>query len=204
MRMGVNQEKFKNTFDKLHASPDVIEEVLRMSEEKKTAPMRRKYITSRAATAAAAVCLLAGSGTAAYALNVGGIQRIVQIWTHGNQTNATFTVEDGSYTLEYTDESGNKISQEGGGIAYNKDGTQRSLTAEELMEQLSMPEVVYEEDGSVWIYYYNQKMEITDKFEDGVCYVELKANGKTLYVTVEYEKGYTMSEVKFQKPTGSN
>ena len=36
-----------------------------------------------------------------------------------------------------------------------------------------MPTVEYEEDGSVWVYYYNQKIDVTDSFVNGVCYVKL-------------------------------
>ena len=48
----------------------------------------------------------------------------------------------------------------GGGIAFEADGTQRSLTAEELMEEIDSPDVEYEEDGSVWVYYHNQSIDI--------------------------------------------
>ena len=53
------------------------------------------------------------------------------------------------------------------GVAY-ENGTERPLTADELLDEINMPEVEYEEDGTVWVYYLNQKMEITDKFENGV------------------------------------
>lgn len=198
-----NQEKFKNTFDKLHASPDVITEVLNMTEEKKVIPIWKKYFTSKVAVALAALVILAGSGTAVYAMDVGGIQRIVQIWIHGDQTDATFSVEDGSYSLQYTDENGNEVSQGGGGVAFDGD-EERALTEEEMLEYLSMPDVEYEDDGTVWIYYLNQKMEITDKFEDGYCFVKLEADGKVKYVTVKYQDGYAVSEDKYIQPSEFN
>ena len=61
-----------------------------------------------------------------------------------------------------------------GGISIQADGTEAPLSVEELQEHLNMPDVEYEEDGSVWVYYQNQKLEITDKFTDGVCYVKLE------------------------------
>ena len=33
--------------------------------------------------------------------------------------------------------------------------------------------VDYKEDGSIWVYYYDQKIDITDQFKDGVCYVQV-------------------------------
>ncbi|MEI3190773.1 MAG: hypothetical protein V8S36_00520 [Lachnospiraceae bacterium] len=78
---------------------------------------------------------------AAYAMNVGGIQRTIQIWIHGDQTDAQFVVEDGSYTLDYEDENGEAVHRGGGGVAIEDDGTERSLTEEELMEEINSPEV---------------------------------------------------------------
>ena len=40
-------------------------------------------------------------------------------------------------------------SQGGGGVAY-ENGTERLLTADELLDEINMPEVEYEEDGTVW------------------------------------------------------
>ena len=184
-----NQEKFQRTFDKLHASPEVLTEVLNMTTKETIAPIRKKRFMPKVAAAAAALVLVAGSGTAAYAMDLGGIQRTVQLWIHGDQTDATFTVENGSYTLEYKDAEGNDVQQGGGGIAY-ENGEERPLTDKELLEQLRMPEVEYKEDGTVWVYYLNQKMEITDKFKDGVCYVQLNADGETQYITVKYQNGF--------------
>lgn len=50
--------------------------------------------------------------------------------------------------MNYIDETGEEISKGGGGVAF-------------------------EDDGSVWIYWFDQKVEITDKFNDGICYIQL-------------------------------
>lgn len=186
-----DKEKFQKTFDKLHASPDVLTEVLNMTENEKIVPMKKKRITHKAA-AAAALLIAVGSGGAAYAMDLGGIQRMVQVWIHGDQTDAAFTVENGSYTLDYKDEDGNDVQRGGGGIAY-ENGKERPLTADELLEQINMPDVEYKDDGTVWVYYLGQKMEITDTFENGICYVKLEADGKTQYITVKYQDGFATS-----------
>lgn len=154
-----DEEKFQKTFDKLHASPDVLTEVLKMTAKEQVVPMKKKCFTPKAAAAIAAVVLAAGSGSAAYAMDVGGIQRIVQVWIHGDQTDAIFNVENGNYTLDYKDADGNDVSQGGGGVAY-ENGTERPLTADELLDEINMPEVEYEEDGTVWVYYLNQKWRL--------------------------------------------
>lgn len=65
-----------------------------------------------------AFILVGGTGTV-YAANVGGIQRTIQLWIHGDQTDATLDVkEDGSYNLNYSDENGNTVEQGGGGVAF--------------------------------------------------------------------------------------
>ena len=192
-----DREKFQKTFSKLHASPDLLTEVMEMAE-------KRRYHIPKVAVAAIACVVILGSGTAAYAMNVGGIQRTIQIWIHGDQTDAQFVVEDGSYTLDYEDENGEAVHRGGGGVAIEDDGTERSLTEEELMEEINSPEVEYEEDGSVWIYYKNQKMDITDKFEDGVCYVKLKDGDTIQYMTVKYQNGYALSPERYLTPAEFN
>ena len=179
-----DREKFQKTFSKLHASPDLLTEVVEMAEEKQVITKKRRYHIP----------------TAAYAMNVGGIQRTIQIWIHGDQTDAQFVVEDGSYTLDYEDENGEAVHRGGGGVAIEDDGIERPATEEELMEVINMPEVEYEEDGSVWVYYRNQKMDITDKFEDGVCYVELKDGDTIQYMTVKYQNGYALSQERYLTP----
>ena len=49
-----------------------------------------------------------------------------------------------------------------------------------------------------------KKMEITDKFEDGVCFVQLKADGQTQYITVKYQNGYATSPDGYIQPDKFN
>ena len=50
-----DEEKFQKTFDKLHASPDVLTEVLKMTAKEQVVPMKKKRFTPKAAAAIAAV-----------------------------------------------------------------------------------------------------------------------------------------------------
>ncbi len=56
------------------------------------------------------------------------------------------------------------------------------------MEHLNAPEAPYEDDGSVWIYYYGEKLDITHQFmrHDG-CYVQLTNRGDRLPDFVKYQ-----------------
>lgn len=195
-----DKEIFQKTFEKLHASPDVVTKVLNPTEEKKVIPVKKRSIP-KIAVAALTLAMVLSMGSVAYAKDFLGIQRIVQIWMHGACTDAVLTVENGTYTLDYTDENGESVHQSGGGIAMNQDGTQRPLTTEEFLDDINtVPDVVYNEDGSVWIYYRNQKWEITDNFEDDFCYVKLTVDGETKYITVMYHNGYAVSPHGYSNP----
>ena len=112
--------------------------------------LNKKHNMKVAAAALAGCILLAGGTGTAYAANVGGIQRTVQVWLHGDQTTANMTVsDDGTYTIEYPDENGETREISGGGIAYEADGTERPLTGEELLEEANSPDVEYNDDGTV-------------------------------------------------------
>lgn len=194
-----NKEKYKQAFSGLHPLEPISLEVTQMVK------MQKKHKFQVAAAILTAFILVGGTGTV-YAANVGGIQRTIQLWIHGDQTDSTLDIkEDGSYSLNYSDENRNTVEQGGGGVAFDADGTERPLTEDEIMEQINMPEVEYEEDGSVWVYYENQKIEITDKFDnDKICYVKIKGKEKTLYLTVKYQNGYCISEDKYPNPASFN
>ncbi len=193
-----NREKYKQAFSAVHIPVDFI-----MEEESMNKPA--KLSLRPAAVVLAACTLIMGTATTAYAADIGGIQRTVQIWTHGEMTSATVTFdENGHYSMEYTDDEGNIQQHGGGGIAIGPDGAERPLTEEELMENLSMPEVEYEDDNSVIIYWNNQGVDITDKFMDDYCYVKLIDEHETFYVTVEYQNGFAVSSSKYIMPDELN
>lgn len=194
-----NHKKYKQAFSTLHASDSFSLEVEKM------AMMKRKQLFKNVAAAVAICVLLVGAGGTAYAADLGGIQRKIQLWIHGDQTDATIEFDsDGTYQMQYTDEDGNIQERGGGGVALDNDGIERPLTEEELMEGLNSPDVVYKDDGTVWVYYYDQKVEITDKFNDDVCYVKLLSEDKTLYMTVKYQNGYATSESSYISPYSFN
>lgn len=81
----------------------------------------------------------------------------------------------------------------------------RALTEEEMLEHLNAPEVEEREDGTVTVYYLDQKLDVTDKFdEDGVCYVQLEGGEKTIYMTIKRGNGYATSTTKYILPNEFN
>lgn len=182
-------------------------EPLKVNESKKTGePMKakgkkNKFHMPKWVAACVAFGLVFASTTVVYAADVGGIQRNIQIWLHGDQTDAVLDIQNGQYTLTYEDEEGNRQERGGGGIAFGPGGKERALTEAEIMEHLDRPEVRHEEDGTVWVYYRSQKLEITDKFdEDGICYVHLKDGKDNWYMTISYHDHVAMSPHSYIDP----
>ena len=186
-----NRERYQRTFSTLHASEDFLTEVTQMKHTNKA----RKSTALRVIAAVAIIAVLA---TAAYAADLGGIRRTVQIWLHGDQTDAVLEINGSEYTVTYTDENGNEKQSMGGGLAF-EDGKERPLTEEEILEHLNDPEVFYNDDGTVTVYYLGQSIDITDKFDgDGICYVQVKNGDENRYLTIKYNEGYCMSPYGYE------
>lgn len=190
----IDKQQYQRTFGVLHASGDFLKEDITMQTTK-------HFSMRKVSLLCAAVILIFSISTVCYAADVGGIRRTIQLWIHGDQTDAIMEIQDGQYQLTYEDQQGNLHQQNGGGIAIEPDGSQRPVTEEEILEHLNNPEVEYKDDGTVWVYYMNQSLEITDRFDaDGVCYVQLKNGDDILYLTVRYQDGYSTSTNAFVQP----
>ncbi len=154
---------------------------------------KRNY-KNKAVVLAAVLVFGLGIGSIAYAADIGGIRETISIWIHGKETEADFDAENGSYSLEYTDENGEKHNVSGGGVAlggmFRKE---RPATKEELMAELNAPDVDYREDGKVIVYFLDQAVDITDRFKDDICRLQLDDNGKPLFMTVKYGEGFAAS-----------
>lgn len=195
-----NKERYQRAFSTLHASERIWEEIP-MKESKK------RYIPRIIAVCAAAVLIL-GLASVAYAADVGHIQRHIQVWTRGDQTDAVLEItttevnsQTGGYTeysLTYEDADGVVHERGGGGLAVDMFGNERNLTEEEIWEQIDVPEVIYEDDGTAWVYYHSQRIEITDRFnDDGICRVRVSEGGKTFYMVIEYDGGYSIGTRRY-------
>lgn len=189
-----NKERYQRTFSTLHASDYFLTEVYQMNT--------RKHIsTRRLVSVCAAAVLVIAMASMAYAADLGGIRRTIQLWIHGDQTNVVWEVQDGEYRASYQDADGNTHEIGGGGVAIDEDGTERPLTEEALLSHMDHPNVEYLGDGSVWVYYRSQSIEITDSFDtDGICYLLLKDGNDPLYMTVKYDNGFATSPHGYVQP----
>lgn len=187
-----NRENYHRAFSALHTSDGFKVDL----EETK---MRQTFRFRNAVTAACVILALAAGGTTAYAANIGGIQRTIQVWLHGDQTDAVLTVDNGgSYTI--TDESGENIGG-GGGVALEADGTERPLTADEIYNHLTNEVTTDTIDGHLYLLYKDQKLDLSDKFSDkDAFYVTLQDDDKELYVTVMKDGSLASSPDRYMVP----
>jgi len=194
-----NKEKYKQAFSTMYISDEFSLEVKKMTNTSNKQKLNRLV-------ASIAVCvLIVSSATIAYATDFYGIQRTLQLWIHGDQTNVTIRFDgNGNYNMAYIDGEGDHKHQSGGGVAIEDDGTEKPLTEDELLELITAPDVQYEDNGTVWVYWFDQKIDITDKFENNVCYIELVNGEETLYMTVKYQNGYSTAPDKYLMPSSFN
>lgn len=200
-----NKEKYKQAFSVLQTSGDFSMEAEQMA-------MRQKHHKMKTIAAAAAACIiLAGGAGTAYAADFGGIQRTIQLWIHGDQTNATLEIKNDNiesfFSIKEKDSAGkNSISdKEWVGTAGTAGGGQRPMTEKEIEKVIQeLVQVEYHKNGSVWVYFMDQKLDITNCFKNDVCFVKLTSKNKTRYVTIKYKKGFVVSDSKYESPREFN
>lgn len=188
-----NKEKYKQAFSVLHASCDISLEVEKM--ERKAERNKKVFRMRPVAAACICVCLLFGSMATAYAADLGGIREKVSTWIHGEQVDVDVTEnEGGGYNFSYKDGDTEKEFG-GGGVGIDENGQERPLSAEEVLDEAGS-EVVTEKDGTVWLYYREHKVNITELVKgDKNCKVAIIENGKPVYFDIKSNGsiGYEMT-----------
>ncbi len=189
-----DKERYQRAFSALHTS-----EGFQVRLEGTRKPVHTVRIR-RVLTAACVAMAVAAGVTAAYASNAGGIQRTIQIWLHGELTDATLDIDTSNGTYAIQDQSGH-VMQSGGGVAINQDGTERPLTAKEIEEDLANRPETETADGRTYLLLGSQRIDVTDRFdESGYCYITVKTGGGKLYVTVCQNGGLASSPNRYVLP----
>lgn len=188
-----NKERYKQAFSALPSSQQFHLEEAEMTQIHKK---HKKNIAVAAAIACAVI--IGGSGTA-YAADIGGIQEKISIWLYGKQTEVNVTENgNGGYTFTYDRGNGTEGMSAYGGVSINEDGSQTWLTADELAEQINNSASVEKDaDGKVWVYYYDQKQDITDLLEkDDICRITMTHEGKTIHLDISKNEngGYSLTQ----------
>lgn len=188
-----NKERYKQAFSALHTSGQSSMEVEKMADIKK------KHKRNTVAAAAVACAVVIGGSVTAYAADIGGIQEKVSIWKYGKKVEAEIEENsNGGYTIRYEcndEEQGLMRLIE---VSTGPDWISSGLSADELVAAINDSIDVYEDvDGSVWVYYYDQKADITDLFDaEGVCRVTMTYEGQAIYLEIKRGKNgdYTYSQ----------
>lgn len=193
-----NKERYKRTFSTLHSSENIALEVENM-EKRKNAYMKKVM------AACAAVAVIFGGMTAAYAADIGGIQEKLTMWFHGTETDVTATdIGDYSYKYTFTDEDGNPQEFTAGGVAIDDQGNEHKVSAKEILDEMT-DEIVIDDTGRTYLFCYDvqTQVDITDLFdEDGICRVSIRDGKKMIYYTIKengsdgFEYGRTNEEPK--------
>lgn len=175
------QERYKRAVSALH--PDPAFRVVLQKQGKTPARVRASLRFHAGLAAILWILALSLAGAGVYAADIGGIQRKIQILQHGELTDAVLSVSDTDGTYQVTDPSG-KVLLGGGGAAIQPDGTERPLTREELLSDLSNQVSTEVEDGHYYLCWRAHLFDLTGAFDKGtVCYVTLTDGSDTLYVT---------------------
>lgn len=196
-----NKERYKQAFSALHSSGQFSLEVEEMEM------IRKKHRKNMAAAAAIACAVVIGTGGTAYAADIGGIQQKLSMWLHGEQREVNVTPnsqDSGGYTFTY-EQDGETKSFGGGGVSIDDSGNETWLSADEVAEGLNRSaDIDVDDDGRVWICYYDQKIEITDSFdENGLCTLTLTHEDETvcLEITADEDGGYSFTQTSI--PAGN-
>ena len=196
-----NKEKYKQAFSVLHTSENFSPEVEIMAKINKKNKIRAII------AACIGIFTVGGLGTTAYAANVGNIQRQIQLWVQGDQTTATLDIDEtqGEYKISYTGTDGAPVEISGGGITIDINGNEKPVNEQEIMDHIMMPSVEYLDDGTIWVYYKDRQMEITDKFdEEGFCFTQIADGGQTYYMTIKKNGGYGIDTIKYPSKKNFN
>lgn len=198
-----NRERYKQAFSTLQSSSQ------HTWEAEEMALIQKKHRKNIAVAAAIACAVVIGAGGTAYAADLGGIQEKISMWLYGTQTEVNVTENGengyGGYTFTYM-QDGETKSIGGGGVSIDEDGNETWLSADEVAAEMSsFADIDVDEDGKVWIYYYDQQIDITDSFdENGICNLTLTHEDKTVYleITRDEDGGYSLTQT--ENPTADS
>lgn len=174
-----NKERYKQAFSALHPSGRFSLEVEEMAR------IQKKHKTNMAIAAAIACAVIIGIPGTVYAADIGGIQEKLSIWLYGEKTQVDVTENDGGgYTFTY-EHNGETEQVGGGGVIIGVDGTETWMDAGEVAEGMSRSASVEEDqEGRVWVYYYDQKSDITSLFAQNRCLISLSHDDEPIYLEI--------------------
>lgn len=204
-----DRERYKKASDIITPSEGM--DIMRYVEEKEMEKKKSFRPLRKLAAVCAALVVVLGLGSFAYAADLGGIKHPINVWLHGELTEVTIEqVGEGQFEVTYPD--GHKRST-GGMVA--EGGQMRGVNMEEIKDHLlTEVDATQDENGKYWIYIRDHKIDITDQIkEKGFAQVKVKDGILADYITVVfYDNGGCglscghfgfVSEEEVRKSTGA-
>jgi hypothetical protein len=190
----MNREDYKRAFSSLHTTNDF---KVNLEDE---IMLNKKATSKKALVAASLAAVVILGGTSAYAANVGGIQKVVKIWFHGEKTEAVLKTNEKKGTYSVYDKNGKEI-QGGGGVAIGKDGKERPLDSKDFEEEVANDSEVETIDGHTYIMWRDQKVDITDDLKKKeVVHKKLKSGDEVMYFSVKKNGNMAASSDGYIEP----
>lgn len=172
-----NKDRYKQAFSVLHPSKPI---------ELEERPMKKNHthlILRPVAAVLTTVIVLFGCASVAYAADVGGIRTTVQSWFRGKEA-AVEVIEKNPGEYEFQiQQDGQTHIMGGGGVEFDQFGNEKPLSPEDVAQTLS-EEISQKEDGSIWLYYKNYAIDITEYMTPNGCKLLLNDNGEKLYYNI--------------------
>lgn len=177
------KRRYKKAFSEIHI-PQSVEMDYGMERKNSMTNWIQKH-----AIAFGAALVLLGSGTAAYAADLGGIRTNVQMWINGEQKEVE-AVPNGDGGYEFYEPGSDTPFAGGGGVEYDQFGNEHPLSAQDVAE--NMGPNLENRDGRFYLIEKDREWDITDYLnDDGEAY--LKAEGLYYCITVEDGEAYSLS-----------
>lgn len=167
-----NKEKYQKAFSVLKPSGNIRMEDLNM---------KRFHLSKVVAAAAAAVICFVASNSICYAATGNTWVEKMVVYFNGEAVETDVEVTDlgdgnYSYSMEVPDEEA--LSE----IAIVSDGSGKNVTSFAIMKEESP--YLSEEEGEVWLYYQEGKVNITEDFADGTAEGTMSMNGNEYHYHV--------------------
>ena len=193
-----NRENYRRAAELICPTPadQIIQYVEGKTMKKSRRPLRAVV------TVCAALVLVIALTAGAYAADVGGFRHTMNVWLHGESVEVEIRpTGEGSFDLIYPDGT----VRNSGGLAEDGHGGMRPLTEEEIREEImNAVEAEQDEDGRIWLYLRDHRIDVTDQIEaNGWAQVKVKDGLLADYVTLVWEgdMGYSVSTGHFGFPS---
>lgn len=186
-----NKDYYRDTFDEIHVSSDMLGKVMNMDMNKKEFLRKNTLKYAISAAAALLICFLVSNGISYAATGEPWTEKI-KLWIDGQEVERDITWqqnEDGSYYGVVEVESAENYYEFH--IVEPLEDDDKSINVEDVL--ISSSELT-EEDGRQYLVIGDTKIDITEDFADGKCQGSFEQSGETYtYIITGTIEEYSIS-----------